>query len=128
MEGRTNIWKFSLCSTGHWSFGAAAQKGIRLTPIIPSYTLTNQPLPFTPSDSLAIWPVISKNKEIKNHPFVSHPFLRPIMQLKWYERLRGDTVNLICILQLYSDKKKLTECLLYSGALIGLSYIIGPRV
>ena len=26
MEGRTDIWKFPLCFTRHWSFGAAAQK------------------------------------------------------------------------------------------------------
>ena len=30
-DGRTDVWKFPLCSTGHWPFGAAAQKGKRDT-------------------------------------------------------------------------------------------------
>ena len=40
--------------------------------------------------------------------------------LKQYERLWRDTVNLICILQLFSDLKKVPECHFFSGAFINL--------
>ena len=77
-----------------------------------SNNLRNQTMPFTCIDSLAISPIIGVHWEIEDHVFVFHPFFQP-MQLKLHERLRRDTVNLICILRLYSDQKKLPECLFF---------------
>ena len=69
MDIRTGVWKFSLCSTGHQPFGAAAQKGDRRDKMIAKYSSDKRAEPETKENIYKKNTLTTKGQNCRTLPY-----------------------------------------------------------